>query len=97
MQKKQLKENTFFIFILLIKDFFISLVQSLGLFVQNLVEREQKPLKENKFLDSVNFFFQIGPKSFWKAPSGIKIGRSISTFLHYIFKKEEMFIEKRKK
>jgi hypothetical protein len=97
MEKKQLKENTFFILISLVKDFLTSLIQSLSLFVRNLLRKEQKPLKENKFLDIMNFFFQIGPKSFWKAPSGIKIGRSIGTFLHYIFKKEKAFTEQKRK
>jgi len=60
------------------------------------VGKDQKPLKENTFLDIMNFFFHIGPKSFWKAPSGIKIGRSVGTFLHYIFEKKQVFIEKKK-
>lgn len=96
MHKKGLKENTFFILIVLIKDFFLSLAQSVELFVRNLIGKDQKTLKENAFLDTLNFFFHIGPKSFWKAPSGIKIGRSIGTFLHYVFKKEKSFTEKRK-
>lgn len=94
---KKLKENTFFILLSLIKDFFVSLFQSLSLFVRNLAGENQKALKENTFLDMMNFFFHIGPKSFWKAPSWIKIGRSVGTFLHYIFKKEEAFIEKKRK
>lgn len=81
----------------ILKDFFVSLVQSLGLFMRSLFHREQKVLRENSFLDMANFFFHIGPKSFWKAPSGIKIGRSVGTFLHYVFKKEEVFIEKKRK
>ena len=43
----------------------------------------------------MNFFFHIGPKSFWKAPTGLKIGRSIGTFLHYVFEKERSFREKK--
>ncbi|MFA6090177.1 MAG: hypothetical protein WC774_00160 [Candidatus Gracilibacteria bacterium] len=96
MGKKKLQENTFFILITLIRDFFVSLAQSLSLFIRNLIGKEQKPLQENKFLDIMNFFFHIGPKSFWHAPSGIKIGRSIGTFLHYIFKKEQYFSPKKK-
>lgn len=96
MREKRLRENVFFILIRLIKDFFVSLMQSLGLFARNLVGKDQKALKENAFLDMMNFFFHIGPKSFWKAPSGIKIGRSIGTFLHYIFEKEKTFAEKKK-
>ncbi|EKD44601.1 MAG: hypothetical protein ACD_71C00082G0002 [uncultured bacterium (gcode 4)] len=97
MWEKKLNKNTVFILLSLAKDFFISLIQSVGLFVKNLAGKDQKILKENTFLDTMNFFFHIGPKSFWKAPSGIKIGRSIGTFLHYIFEKEKTFTEKRKK
>lgn len=81
----------------LVKDFFVSLVQSLYLFIRNLTGKDQKALKENAFFDMMNFFFHTGPKSFWKAPSGIKIGRSISTFLHYIFEKERVFAERKGK
>ncbi len=94
---KNLKENTFFILLDIIKSFFLSLFQSLSLFVKSLLGKNEKPLKENPFLDMINFFFHIGPKSFWKAPSGIKIGRSVSTFLHYVFKKEQVFLEKKNK
>jgi hypothetical protein len=97
MHKKSLKENTFFILLVLVKDFFLSVFESLGLFAKNLFEDSPKPLKENSFLDTMNFFFHIGPKSFWKAPSGIKIGRSLGTFLHYILKKNEAFLEKKSK
>ncbi|OIP54954.1 hypothetical protein AUK10_00265 [Candidatus Gracilibacteria bacterium CG2_30_37_12] len=96
MRKKRLQENTFFILLNLIKYFLVSLGQSFGLFIRNLVGKEAKPLQENRFLDMMNFFFHIGPKSFWKAPSGVKIGRSIGTFLHYIFKKEQYFSPKKK-
>lgn len=95
MLKKTLQENTFFILVRLIKDFFVSLIQSMNLFIRNLTGKDQKILKENAFLDVLNFFFHIGPKSFWKAPSGIKIGRSIGTFLHYIFAKRTTFAEKK--
>lgn len=94
---KSLKENTFFIFLLLIKNFFVSLVESFQLFAKSIVWKEPGTMKENTFLDTMNFFFHIGPKSFWKAPSWIKIGRSIGTFLHYIFKKEQVFLEKKGK
>lgn len=94
---KKLNENTFYILFELIKDFFISLLQSWILFVRQFSRNNQKILKENRFLDAMNFFFHIGPKSFWKAPTGIKIGRSTGTFLQYIFKKDRSFIEKKKK
>lgn len=95
MGKKPLKENTFFIILVLFKEFIASIFQSVALFVKNIFGRKTEALKENKFLDVMNFFFHIGPKSFWKAPSGIKIGRSLGTFLHYIFKKQDAFQEKK--
>lgn len=97
MPNKNLKENTVFILLNLVKSFFISLFESIILFAKNILGKDPKPLKENAFLDSMNFFFHIGPKSFWKGPSGIKIGRSISTFLHYIFKKDRAFTERKGK
>lgn len=96
MEEKKLRNNTFFILMGLIKDFFVSTAQSLWLFVRSLLGKDEKPLKENAFFDMMNFFFHIGPKSFWKAPSGIKIGRSIGTFLHYVFTKEKSFTEKKR-
>ncbi|MDD5197956.1 MAG: hypothetical protein PHN60_03810 [Candidatus Gracilibacteria bacterium] len=96
MREKKLEKNTIFILMNLIKDFFISLIQSLSLLTKSLAGKSEKALKENAFLDIMNFFFHIGPKSFWKAPSGLKIGRSIGTFLHYIFEKEKTFTEKKK-
>ncbi|MDD2916887.1 MAG: hypothetical protein PHH70_03530 [Candidatus Gracilibacteria bacterium] len=96
MSKKQLRENTFFIILILIKEFISSLIESVILFTKNIFGYKPDILRDNKFLDVMNFFFHIGPRSFWKAPSGIKIGRSIGTFLHYIFKKEKVFTEKKK-
>ena len=93
---KKLTDNTFFILLNIGKDFFISLLQSFSLFMRHLFGKSPGPLKENTFLDIMNFFFHIGPKSFWKAPSGIKIGRSIGTFLHYIFNKDQVFTERKK-
>lgn len=97
MPNKNLQENTAFILIGLVRDFLVSIFQSLVLFIRNILGKDPKPLKENAFLDSMNFFFHIGPKSFWRAPSGLKIGRSIGTFLHYIFEKQKAFREKKSK
>lgn len=94
MKKTSLQENLVYVFLCLIRDFFTSLIASIALFVRSLLGKKAPPLKENVFLDSMNFFLHIGPKSFWKAPSGIKIGRSASTFLHYVFRKKESFQER---
>lgn len=96
MKNKSLKENSVYILIVLIRDFLTSLFSSLILFIKVIIGHKAPPLRENRFLDSMNFVFHIGPKSFWRAPSGMKIGRSIATFLHYIFRKDESFVEKKK-
>jgi hypothetical protein len=92
---KKLKENTFFILTNLVKNFFVSLLESIYIFLKYFGGKNPSALKENTFLDVMNFFFHIGPKAFWKAPSWLKIGRSASTLLHFIFKKEQVFIEKK--
>lgn len=69
MSKKQLKENSFFIVLVLVKELIVSLYQSVVLFVKNLLGYKTEALTENKFFDVMNFFFHIGPRSFWKAPS----------------------------
>jgi len=96
MKKRSLKENSVAILFILIRDFFVSLFLSFVLFIKVIIGRKAPPLRENRFLDSMNFIFHIGPKSFWRTPSGVKIGRSVATLLHYIFKKDEVFVEKKK-
>lgn len=96
MKKRSLKENSIAILFVLVRDFFVSLLLSFVLFIKVILGRKTPPLRENRFLDSLNFILHIGPKAFWKAPSGVKIGRSLATLLHYMFKKEEVFAEKKK-
>ena len=80
----------------LIWGFFSTFFQSIGLFFSHLFGKRTQPIPENKFLDTLNFIANIGPKSFWKQPTGIKIGRSIATLIHYVFYKETHFHEKQK-
>ncbi|MDD2515594.1 MAG: hypothetical protein PHF46_01990 [Candidatus Gracilibacteria bacterium] len=89
--------NKVMIFFDLVISFFKSIFGSVSLFFSVLIGKNREVLKENKFMDTFNFLFNIGPRGFWKKPSGIKIGRSLSTFIYYIFYKDEYFKEVKKK
>jgi len=93
MKKTDLQKNSVYIFLVLVWDFFVSIASSAKLFVRSLLGKKAENLPENSFLDSLNFILQIGPRSFWRRPSGIKIGRSLSTLLHYVFAREKAFRE----
>lgn len=93
--KSPLEKNTLYILLSLVGTFFVSIWASIVLFFRTLVGKKADPIRENPFLDAMNFGLHIGPKSFWKAPSGLKIGRSLSTFIHYIFFKDDVFKEKK--
>jgi len=91
-----MKKNKIILIFELVFNFFKSLFLSISLLIRNISwNKKLKPIPENKFLDAMNFLFQIWPKSFWKKPSWIKIGRSLATFLNYIFNKELNFKEKK--
>ncbi len=90
-----LYKNKVFILFTLIFWFLSWIFFSIILLIKNLIWKKAYPLKENKFLDVINFIFHIWPKNFWKNPTGIKIGRSIATFLYYVFEKEDNFKEKK--
>ncbi|EKE26092.1 MAG: hypothetical protein ACD_4C00441G0010 [uncultured bacterium (gcode 4)] len=95
MNKKDIKRNKVFILFSLVYNFIATAVQSLILFIKFIFRKQPRPIKENKFLDVLNFIFHIWPKNFWKKPTWIKIWRSIGTFIHYIFYKEDSFKEKK--
>ncbi|EKE28379.1 MAG: hypothetical protein ACD_3C00067G0013 [uncultured bacterium (gcode 4)] len=87
-----MKQNKIIIIFELAINFLRSLWESVFLFFRHLSgSKKTSPLNENRFLDVLNFVLHTGPKGFWKKPTWIKIGRSIATFLHYIFNKEEKF------
>ncbi|MDD2486865.1 MAG: hypothetical protein PHS92_00640 [Candidatus Gracilibacteria bacterium] len=94
---KDFKKNKVIILLLIAYNFVLSVILSAILFIEHIFKKSVKPINENKFLDIMNFIFHIGPKSFWKNPTGIKIGRSLGTFIHYVFYMEEAFKETRKK
>lgn len=87
--------NVILTFLILVISFLKSLFQSVGLFFRSLVTGKPLPvIPENPFLDVCNFILQAGPRSFWKRPTGIKIGRSIATLIAYIFDKDATFQKK---
>ena len=86
-----MQNNKVLILLDLMVSFFISIISSTTLIFQAFLNKKTKPKKENKFFDGFNFLFNIWPKSFWKKPTALKMGRSISTFIHYIFYKDENF------
>jgi len=94
IMNKTSENNKIIIIISVIINFFKSIFLSVFLFIKHLFGFKTWPIKENKFLDILNFLFHIWPKNFWKNPTWIKIGRSIATFIHYIFYKETNFKEK---
>ena len=94
MDKTPLEKNSIYCLILFIRDFLGSVFQSIVLFFRAIIGKNPRPLAENRFLDGMNFALHIGPKGFWKAPSGLKIGRSPATLIHYIFAKDDHFQEK---
>ena len=55
------------------------------------------PLTPNRFLELLHFILVSGPKKFWKKPTALGIGRSISTFLHFVFERDQKFQKNGKK
>jgi len=47
----------------------------------------KKNIKKNYFLDSLNFFWKVWPKYYWKKPTFYKIWSLIWDSLTYIFSK----------
>jgi hypothetical protein len=69
-----MKQNKIIIIFELIIQFFKSIYDSIVLFTRHSAgNKKAAPLKENAFLDVMNFVLHTGPKGFWKKPSGIKI------------------------
>lgn len=96
MNKNNIKDNKIILLLLIAYNFVWSIIFATILFVRHLFKKSPKIIPENKFMDILNFLFHIWPKSFWKKPNWIKIWRSISTFIHYAFYKNEVFKERKK-
>lgn len=90
-----MKKNKIITLIDLVFNFIKSIIDSVRILINSLIWKK-RILKENIFLDVINFIFQTWPKMFWKKPTTIKIWRSIATLINYIFYKEEFFKEVKK-
>lgn len=55
--------------------------------------KPRRSVHPNHFLSSLHFLIQQFPKSFWKHPTGIGMGRSIGTLLMYFLGKRRYFSE----
>ncbi len=95
MEQNNFKNNKIIILFSLIFGFITAIIDSIILFIKQLFWKQTNLLKENKFLDSLNFIFNIWPKSFWQNPTWLKIWRSIATLIYYIFDKDDSFKEKK--
>lgn len=90
-----MEKNKIITLIDLVFNFIKSIIDSVRILINSLIWKK-RILKDNIFLDVINFIFQTWPKMFWKKPTAIKIWRSISTLINYIFYKEEFFREVKK-
>lgn len=72
-----------------------SAVSTVPLFLRALSGKAEKPLPPNRFLEALHFLFVSGPRHYWKRPTAIAAGRSVSTFLHFLLERERRFVEKK--
>jgi prepilin-type N-terminal cleavage/methylation domain-containing protein len=89
------RKNVFFILFGLITGFTLSFFGSIRLFFVSLFSSNARPLRENEFLKVMDFTLNAGPRSFWRFPTAIKIGRSIATFLSFVFDRNRAFTIKK--
>lgn len=98
MSRQPLEENAFFSLLRLSYGFIEAIVCGFWLFLKVLFRRETShPLRKSHFLESLHYFAHDWPKSFWKFPTGIGIGRSVGAFASFLFKKNASFEEAKKK
>lgn len=88
------RRNTLVTTAALAAGFFAAAWFSLSALVRALAGRPVGPVKENRFLDALNFTLHTGPRGFWRKPSGLRAGRALSTFVHYVFFKDASFRRK---
>ena len=93
--KSPLEINAFYQFFRLIRGSLVSLFSSVRiLFFHAIRKKSISPIRQNHFLESLHFILFDWPKSFWKFPTAIAMGRSIATFLSYLFEKGKRFEKK---
>ncbi len=92
MNRHPLEQNSFFSLLRIVYGFFEAIIHSLWLIVTiPFTKEERKLLRKSHFLESLHYFVHDWPKTFWKFPTGIGIGRSIGSFLSFFFKKNSSF------
>ena len=98
MQKSPLPDNKIFVLFETLFGFFVSTIKSIFMVFHSLFRtKEVKPLAPNRFLELLHFIFVSGPKHFWKKPTALAMGRSLSTLLHFIFERDKKFTRDNKK
>lgn len=71
-----------------------SAFSSVPLFLGALFGKHGKTLSPNTFFEFLDFVFVSGPRHYWKRPTAIGAGRSLSTLLHFLLEKDRHFVEK---
>jgi hypothetical protein len=88
------RKNTLVTLAALVAGFFVTAGRSFSGLSRALMGKPVQPLRENSFLDALNFTLHTGPRGFWRKPSGLRAGRALSTFVHYVFFKDASFRRK---
>gem|GEM_PF-1319251 len=74
-------QNRFFDLLFFIASFFACLYRS----IVTLFTHKKPCIKCASFYDSIDYLSRIWPRSFWKKPTGLKIGMFFGAFISYIF------------
>ncbi len=88
------RPNSVLVLLALAGGFLASFWQSLAAFVRALAGKAPVPVREGKFWETLNFALHSGPRGFWRRPSALRAGRSVSTLLHFVFFKDASFRRK---
>jgi prepilin-type N-terminal cleavage/methylation domain-containing protein len=94
MSIRKPEDNLWFHVYRLCAGFVSSLANALVMVFDSAFRKEKrKKMPSNHFLSSLHFLLHEFPKSFWKFPTGIGIGRSVGTVLLYFFGNRRYFTE----
>jgi prepilin-type N-terminal cleavage/methylation domain-containing protein len=94
MQSRRPQDNLWYTVSLLILGFLKTLFQSIWYSILAIFGKTKSRLLEgNHFVRSLHFLFYEYPKSFWKKPTGIEMGRSIGTLVLYFLGKSKYFMD----
>lgn len=75
---------------------FFSVIRNMLLMIVDRILRKKtsRRVEANHLLSSLHFLAYQFPKSFWKKPTGIGMGRGIGTIMLYFLGKRVFFLEK---